>query len=147
VVEDFKLANGTWVRTGAVRLSLLEQCAPLISDAVICGHDGDYLAALAWPNLDACRKLHSELTQLDAEALVRHPIVVGSIAKRLQVQQNSGASVRIHRVLLMAEPPSQDANEIADKGYINQATTRARRAHLVKELFHPSPAPYVASAS
>ncbi|SOZ17125.1 AMP-binding protein [Cupriavidus taiwanensis] len=124
VVEDFKLANGTWVRTGAVRLSLVEQCAPLISDAVICGHDGDYLAALAWPNFDACRKLHPELARLDAEALVRHPVVVRSVAERLQGQRNSGASVRIHRVLLMAEPPSQDANEIADKAI----STRPRRA-------------------
>ena len=37
--------------------------------------------------------------------------------------------------MLMAEPPSMDANEIADKGYVNQAATRSRRAHLVDELF------------
>jgi feruloyl-CoA synthase len=50
-VEDFKLANRTWVRTGTVRLELLGQCAPLIADAVICGHDREYPAALAWPIL------------------------------------------------------------------------------------------------
>ena len=43
--------NGTWVRTGSVRLALIDQCAPLITDAVICGHDRGFLAALAWPNV------------------------------------------------------------------------------------------------
>jgi feruloyl-CoA synthase len=145
VVEDFKLANGTWVRTGAVRLGLVEQCAPLINDAVICGHDHDYLAALAWPNVAACRALAPELASLDAEALVRHPIVVAAIGARLQ--SGGGASLAVRRVLLMAEPPSMDANEIADKGYVNQATTRARRAHLVEALFQPEPANHIARAA
>jgi len=37
-------------------------------------------------------------------------------------------------VLLKTEPPSIDANEIADKGYVNQAATRMRRAALIEEL-------------
>ncbi|MFC4522173.1 feruloyl-CoA synthase [Cupriavidus pinatubonensis] len=146
VVEDFKLTNGTWVRTGAVRLGLVEQCAPLINDAVICGHDHDYLAALAWPNLAACRRLAPELADADAETLVRHSAVVNAIRERLR-GGSAGASLAVRRVLLMAEPPSIDANEIADKGYVNQAATRARRAHLVDELFQPEPAPHVACAS
>ncbi len=146
VVEDFKLTNGTWVRTGAVRLGLVEQCAPLITDAVVCGHDYDYLAALAWPNLPACRRLAPELADADAEKLVRHPVVVNAIRERLR-GGSAGASMAVRRVLLMAEPPSIDANEIADKGYVNQAATRARRAHLVDELFQPQPAPHVACAS
>ncbi|MEM5432131.1 feruloyl-CoA synthase [Cupriavidus oxalaticus] len=146
VVEDFKLTNGTWVRTGAVRLGLVEQCAPLITDAVICGHDHDYLAALAWPNLPACRLLAPELADADEQTLVRHPVVVNAIRERLR-GGSAGASLAVRRVLLMAEPPSIDANEIADKGYVNQAATRARRARLVDELFQPQPAPHVACAS
>ncbi len=146
VVEDFKLTNGTWVRTGAVRLGLVEQCAPLINDAVICGHDHNYLAALAWPNVAACRQLAPELAELSVEALVRHPLVVGAIRQRLAAGTGT-ASLAVKRVLLMAEPPSIDANEIADKGYVNQATTRARRAHLVDALFQPEPASHVACAS
>jgi feruloyl-CoA synthase len=46
----------------------------------------------------------------------------------------------------MAEPPSIDANEIADKGYVNQAVTRARRAHLIDELYQPEPAAHIACA-
>jgi feruloyl-CoA synthase len=48
--------------------------------------------------------------------------------------------------MLMAEPPSMDANEIADKGYVNQAATRARRAHLIEELYQPGTASHIAYA-
>lgn len=146
VVEDFKLTNGTWVRTGAVRLALVEQCAPLISDAVICGHDRGYLAALAWPNVAACQRLAPGLAGLTAAELVRHPLVVAALGARLRAQQAAGASVAVERLMLMAEPPSIDANEIADKGYVNQAVTRARRAHLIDELYQPEPAAHIACA-
>jgi feruloyl-CoA synthase len=39
----------------------------------------------------------------------------------------------------MAEPPSLDANEITDKGYINQAATLARRAALAERLYEEPP--------
>ena len=134
-VEDFKLSNGTWVRTGAVRLALVEQCAPLLSDAVICGHDRDDVAALAWPNLAACQALAPELAGLPAQRLVEHPRVVAALAQRLRPGDGTGASLQVRRLLLMAEPPQSDAHEIADKGYINQAATRQRRANLVERLY------------
>ncbi|WP_321948757.1 feruloyl-CoA synthase [Paraburkholderia sp. J10-1] len=146
VVEDFKLTNGTWVRTGAMRLALLDRCAPLLTDAVICGHDHDYVAALAWPNVPACQRLAPELAGLDAAALAQHPVVVAALSEQLRDQRAQGASVHVERLLLMAEPPSMDANEIADKGYVNQAVTRTRRAHLVDALFHAEPAAHVARA-
>jgi feruloyl-CoA synthase len=145
VAEDFKLVNGTWVRTGTVRLGLVEQCAPLITDAVICGHDRDYVAALAWPNVVACQRVAPELAGLDAQALARHPTLVAVLRERLRAHGGS-SSLRVGRLMLMAEPPSVDANEIADKGYVNQAATRARRAHLVEELFHPEPGAHIAQA-
>ena len=48
---------------------------------------------------------------------------------------NPGSSTRITRVLLLATPPSIDANEITDKGYINQRAVLERRADLVKKLY------------
>jgi len=145
VVEDFKLVNGTWVRTGAVRLGLLDLCAPLVTDAVICGHDHDYVAALAWPNVAECRRLAPELAELDAAAIARHPLVIDALRERLRGSKGT-ASLAVQRLMLMAEPASIDANEISDKGYVNQATTRARRAHLLQELFHAQPGPHVACA-
>lgn len=56
-------------------------------------------------------------------------------------QRYRGTSRRIHRLLLMAEPPSIDANEITDKGYINQRATLTRRAELVRSLYVEPPGP------
>ena len=139
-VEDFKLKNGTWVRTGSVRVGLLEQCSPLLTDAVICGHDRDYVAAMAWPNAAACQQLAPELAGLSAAELASHPIVIDAVQRKLRAQGAGTVSQQVRRVLLLTEPPSPDANEIADKGYINQATARNRRAHLIEPLY-AEPAP------
>lgn len=51
---------------------------------MICGHDHDYLAALAWPNVAACQRLAPEFAGLDAAALVRHPRIVAELGERLR---------------------------------------------------------------
>ncbi len=56
IAENFKLATGTWVAAGTLRTRLLS-AAGVLSDAVICGHDADYVAALAWVNQAEARKL------------------------------------------------------------------------------------------
>ena len=43
----------------------------------------------------------------------------------------------------MAEPPSIDANEITDKGYINQGAALERRSELVERLYASLPDPGV----
>ena len=109
---------------------------------MICGHDREFLGALAWPNLAACQRLAPELSGLSLTAIAKHPIVVAEIERRLRRQTGSVTS-RIDRLLLLDAPPSLDANEIADKGYVNQAAVRSRRAHLVEQLFEISPAAHV----
>jgi feruloyl-CoA synthase len=42
-------------------------------------------------------------------------------------------------VLLQAEPPSLDANEITDKGYINQRAVLECRADAVEALYASQP--------
>ncbi|WP_027819465.1 AMP-binding protein [Paraburkholderia bannensis] len=147
IAEDFKLASGTWVRVGQLRLALLERCSPLLNDAVICGHDRDYVAALAWPNLPALRALAPELDALDAVMLVRHPIVIAQLSELLRSCEQSGASLVVRRVMLLADPPSIDAGEITDKGYLNQAACRAHRAVLVDRLFLDFPEAHIAVIS
>ena len=41
----------------------------------------------------------------------------------------------IERLLLLSEPPSMDAGEITDKGYVNQRAVLARRTDAVARLF------------
>lgn len=77
---------------------------------------------------------------------MRHPVVLAAIGERLGRQDRGAASQAIWRIMLMAKPLSVDANEIAGKGYVNQAATRARRAYLVDFLYSPDPGPLVAVA-
>jgi feruloyl-CoA synthase len=141
VTEDFKLTTGTWVHVGGLRVSAVDAAAPLIQDAVVTGHNRDYLGLLVWPNLAECRKLAPGCGE-DAEALCEAPEVVAKIREALQKRNaaQKGSSTRIERVVLMAEPPSLDANEITDKGYINQRATLDRRAALVEKLYQDPPA-------
>ena len=50
------------------------------------------------------------------------PAVRAALAQKLAAYngEHSASSTRITRALLMEAPPQIDANEITDKGYINQ---------------------------
>ena len=147
LAEDFKLSSGSWVQTGSMRLAALALCSPLLRDVVICGHDRDHVAVLAWPDEKACRALDPTLEDMPLADLVRDPRVVAVLRARLASAPAATATQRIERLMLMAEPPSIDANEIADKGYVNQSATRARRAALVEEVYGDPPPAHVARAT
>jgi feruloyl-CoA synthase len=51
-----------------------------------------------------------------------------------------GSSRRVGRFVIMTEPPSIDAGEITDKGYVNQRATLERRDALVQGLYATLPA-------
>jgi feruloyl-CoA synthase len=50
-----------------------------------------------------------------------------------------GTSERVARVLLLPDLPSIDANEITDKGYINQRAATAFRHREVELLYAEAP--------
>jgi feruloyl-CoA synthase len=140
VVEDFKLMSGTFVSVGNLRIAALAAASPLLMDAVVCGHDRDYVALLAWPQVAAARDL-AELPDATPEELVRSPKLAAFLRERFAEHNraNPASSTRIERVILLAEPPSLDANEITDKGYVNQRATLERRAEHVTALFAETP--------
>jgi feruloyl-CoA synthase len=137
VAENFKLLSGTWVNVGSLRVKVVAACVDLIADAVIAGHDRGDVCTLLFPKLDACRQLAgSDLTDAGG-AYLTHPKIHEAIRKALQTYngQAGGSSNRIARALLLHEPPSIDAGEITDKGYINQRAVLERRADLVALLY------------
>jgi feruloyl-CoA synthase len=71
---------------------------------------------------------------------VREALLAGLTRYNAQAQ---GSSTRIARCLLLVEPPGIDANEITDKGYINQRAVLTRRAALVERLHGDPAAPEV----
>jgi feruloyl-CoA synthase len=147
--EDFKLANGTWVRTAALRTRLLEVCSPLLKDSVIA-HDGENsIGSLAWPDPAGCARLLPDVGALSAGELQRHPVLLGELGRRLAQfnEGQQGASMRIERFALLAEAPSMQAYEVTDKGNLNQRAVLERRADDVKGLFASPCASHVVSAS
>jgi feruloyl-CoA synthase len=125
VAEDFKLSTGTWVNVGAVRVKLIAAADPLIQDAVITGHDRAEIGALVFLSPGA----------KDMSAAPVRTRLAGVLAK---LAQEGGSSTYPARLLVVEEPPSIDANEITDKGYMNQRAVLERRAALVEKLYSDS---------
>jgi feruloyl-CoA synthase len=138
--EDFKLANGTWVRTAALRQRLLEACAPLLREAIVFGEGKSCASALAWPDVPACRETLG-LAAADATSLVAEPLLAGALAQGLARMNGAttAASLRIDRLALEAVPLSPQAYELTDKGSVNVRAVAEHRAAAVAAL-HAEPA-------
>ncbi|HEY6461052.1 MAG TPA: feruloyl-CoA synthase [Polyangiaceae bacterium] len=118
IAENFKLASGTWVHVGELRVAVVAACAPLVADAVVAGHDRDDVGLLVFPAPgagDVRDRLRDRLAAFNAS--------------------RPGTSTRVARALVLTEPPSIDAGEITDKGYLNQRAVLDRRAALVERLY------------
>lgn len=138
VVEDFKLMSGTFVLVGTLRTAAIAAASPVLQDAVVCGQDREYVGLLGFPNIAACRQLAGDQeARLTTAELLAHPAVVDTLKAGLAKMnaEGGGSSMQAKRVLLMAEPPSVDGNEMTDKGYINQRATLERRKALVEKLY------------
>ena len=143
--EDFKLATGTWVSVGPLRVAAISALAPLARDVVVTGHDRDDVGLLIVPDASACAALaglpaDAALADVAASAALQR-----EIARRLKRFEAgaTGSANRVVRAMLLAEPPSLDANEITDKGSLNQRAIIERRAALVDELYAAAPSPRV----
>jgi len=123
VAEDFKLSTGTWVHVGALRLRLIAAADPLVQDAVIAGHDRDEVGALLFLSAAAKAMPAEALRARLREAL--HRLAADGVA----------SSTLPRRLLVLEEPPSIDAGEITDKGYLNQRAVLERRAAMVERLY------------
>ena len=138
VAEDFKLDTGTWVNTGILRVRAIAALSPVAQDIVVTGHDRSEIGLLVFPNVAGCRGLCPDLpadTALD--------IVLGNQAVRDRMkaglktlrEQGEGSASYAGRAAFLAEPPSIDAGELTDKGYINQRAVLTRRVAAVEALY------------
>ena len=127
VAEDFKLTTGTWVSVGTLRVRVVSALAPHAQDVVVTGHDRDEVGVLVFPTPQAAALPAAELRAHVAAAL-----------KGLRAE-GGGSSQAPGRALLLSEPPSVDAGEITDKGYINQRAVLKRRDALVRSLYAGGP--------
>jgi feruloyl-CoA synthase len=136
VAEDFKLDSGTWVNTGMLRIRAIAALAPIAADIVITGHDRPELGLLIFPNVDECRRLCGSSSAGPVDQLLLHPQIRSHVAAGLASLRADGGGTSSYatRALLVSAPPSLDAGEITDKGYINQRAVLARRATCLARL-------------
>ena len=137
MAEDFKLATGTWVNVGPLRARFIDAFKPYVRDVVLAGLDRDYIAALVFPDVEACRKLVHRAPETPAEQIIQHYDVQQHFAALMakMAQASTGSSNRIARMILLTDPPSMDKGEMTDKGSINQRAVLKNRAALVEELY------------
>ena len=127
VAEDFKLTTGTWVSVGTLRVRVVSALAPCALDVVVTGHDRAEVGVLIFPSAAAA--------SMSAQALSDHV----ALALRAMRAEGGGSSQVPARALVLTEPPSADAGEITDKGYLNQRAVLQRRDRLVQQLYADGP--------
>ena len=139
LAEDFKLATGTWVAVGMLRVGALAAASPALQDAIIAGENRERIGMLAWLHVAGSRKLTA--CEAPLAELARHPVLREHVRQAIAQWNDAhpGSSQKIARVLLLPDSPSIDANEITDKGYINQRLALARRKADVERLFASAP--------
>jgi feruloyl-CoA synthase len=137
IAEDFKLATGTWASVGPLRARFIDHFAPYVRDVVLAGPDRDEIAALVFPDIEACRKLAGLGADAKPDAIVADPRVRTTFTDLLAklAAMSAGSSMRVARAILMAQPPSMDKGEATDKGSINQRAVLNNRAVMVDELY------------
>ena len=136
--EDFKLSSGTWVRVGPLRARFLTHFGCWLQDVVFASPQAEFLCALIFPNVDACRNLCPELDENAPFCQVlKHERVRSQFQTLLDqfAAQSTGSSTCIVRIILLDHPPSMDAREITAKGSINQKMVLENRSEIVRELY------------
>ncbi|WP_174291371.1 AMP-binding protein [Sphingomonas bacterium] len=133
VSENFKLASGTWVAVGPLRLALIEALAPIVQEAVITGENREDVGALLW------LRPAETLALADSGTLGRHSTVrahlQAAVARYNTVAR--GSSRRVARLLVLDMPPAGE--EIAEKGYVNQRAVQRLRPDQVARLYAAEP--------
>ncbi|MDQ0465994.1 feruloyl-CoA synthase [Caulobacter ginsengisoli] len=130
LVENFKLASGTFVAAGALRVAAVSAIGGAAADAVVCGEGQEGVGLMLF--LD--HRFDSRLD--DARALIR-----AGLAKMNAAAKGGGG--RVARALILPGSPDVASGEITDKGYINQAMARDRRPRELAELFADPPGSHV----
>ena len=137
IAEDFKLNTGTWVSVGTLRSKLIEAGRGLFTDAVITGHDREFIGAIVFPDLNHCRRLCSQ-EAVTAGELMQHPVVLEALQTALTTLANTntgGSASQIKKAIFADFAPSFDRGEITDKGSLNQRAVLANHSELVMKIY------------
>jgi feruloyl-CoA synthase len=126
--ENFKLASGTFVTVGDLRIGAIGAIGGAVTDAVVCGEGQEAVGLLLYPD--------PRLAPDEIAAAVRKGLDAFNARAR-------GSGGRVARALVLPDAPDPVSGEITDKGYIAQALARQRRGEAVARLFADPPTPDV----
>ena len=142
IAENFKLASGTWVHAGALRSAAVGAFSPLALDVVVAGSGQEFVSALVFPDLAACRALDPALPNgADAQTVLSSPRVRERFQQGLDALATggTGSSNRVLRAVIETEPATLDNGEMTAKSSLSANTVLRRRAHVVAELYAEPP--------
>jgi feruloyl-CoA synthase len=142
IAENFKLASGTWVTSGPLRTAAVAAFSPLALDVVIAGGGQDFVGALVFPDLAACRSLDPGLpADAGAEAVLANANVRERFQQLLDAlaASGTGSANRIVRIVLLAEPATLDNGEMTAKSAVSAAAVLRRRTAEQAALFAVQP--------
>ena len=134
IAEDFKLLSGTWVQVSKVRTAAVSALAPLVRDLVICGHNETEIGALAFVDPVLLCKLERNLED-SGGALIGDRLRTTLLDGLKKFNAGGGSSMRIVRLLILAEEPSLARGEITIKGNLNQKLLLQTRSLWVERLY------------
>ena len=106
---------------------------------MIAGQDKNFASAMVWPSQAIIEQYIKAADGDHARGLAAFTDDVVKKAKAFNAGE-PGSSRRLKRLLVLTEPPSIDAGEITDKGYVNQRLVIDRRANLVAGIYADPPA-------
>ncbi|HEX7885566.1 MAG TPA: feruloyl-CoA synthase [Phenylobacterium sp.] len=118
--ENFKLASGSFVSVGDLRITAIGAIGDAVTDAVVCGENRAAVGLLFYPNPTRPRA--------EIETAVRAGLEAVN-------QQSKGSGGRVARALVLSDPPDPGSGEITDKGYIAQSLARVLHAEAADRLF------------
>ena len=139
ISENFKLNTGTWVSVGNLRAQIIAAGNGLIQDAVITGHDREFIGAIVFPGLDYCKSISG----LDKEAALNEIIQHKAVKEKLQQLLNeiavksTGSSSLIKKAVFADFNLNIDKGEITDKGSINQRMIIQNHPAAVERIYSP----------
>ena len=135
--DDFKLASGTRVAAGALRLKAIDAMAPLLSDAIIVGADRHDVRMLMFPDWPQCALECGQPPQTPPAELVANSALREMFRERLAplCAVSAGSAGRIAAALFSLIPPSAAAGELTEKGTINGRALQRNRPELLESLF------------
>ena len=140
ISDDFKLASGTRVSAGSLRLGALEALRPLAAEVVIVGEGRDDVRMIIFPDWQQTALAVGVDHDQGPAQLAADPRVRALLTQRLSAVNGAGASSssRIVAATIAVHALSAEAGELSEKGTANARVVQRNRADAIDVLFASS---------